>query len=140
MSGAKCVLAMCLLMVLSSCDATNATPTSTDTPDVPEGSTPLTKTEIEQLLEGRTYEFVAYDEPLIGTTNWDFERGTVSGTYTWKGSEKGEFDNEVFIDEQNRLCIVQTKGTVCQIVYRYENGFMEVTPGGIVHAVSRPAN
>jgi hypothetical protein len=108
-----------------------------DAPDVPD-STPLTEAEIKGLLTGRTFEFIAYDEPLTGTTNWDFERGAVSGDYIWNGSEEGEFDTEMFIDEQNRLCVVNKKGTNCQIVYRYENGFMEVTPEGIVHAVSKP--
>ena len=110
-----------------------------DAPSIPE-SDALSKEEIEALLTGRTFEFTGYDEPIVGTTEWDFRTGYVSGSYVWDGSEKGEFKTEMFIDEESRLCTVQKRGTICQVVYRYEDGFMEVTPEGVVHAVSKPVN
>jgi hypothetical protein len=107
-----------------------------DTPSIPQDD-PLTEIEIKELLSGRTFEFVAFDEPITGTTNWDFEEGIVSGSFIWDKSEKGTFETEIRF-EGDQLCTIQNRGTICQIVYPYEAGFMEVTPDGVVHAVSSP--
>ena len=110
-----------------------------DAPGVPNGK-PLSEAEIKELLDGRSFEFVAYDEPLKGTNEWDFDKGVVSGSYVWDGTHEGTYEIEMFI-ENDQLCTVQEgKGTVCQIVYRHEDGFMEVTPKGVVHSVSKPMN
>ena len=108
-----------------------------DAPEIP-SSEPLSASEIVALLSGRTFEFTGYDEPIVGKTNWNFDAGKVTGTYVWDGSKAGEFDVDAFINDENQLCTVQSSGTVCQVVYEYESGFMEVTPSGEVHAVSVP--
>ena len=109
-----------------------------DTPSVPD-SKPLSATEIRELLKGRTFEFVGYDQPITGKAEWNFETGIVSGSYIWEESEESTFETEMFIKD-DKLCTIQKKGVICQIAYRYEDGFMEVTPEGVVHAVSRPGS
>ena len=70
-----------------------------DAPKVPEGISPLTEAEIRQLFDGKTYDFVAYDEPITGTTTWSYDEGTVSGSYIWKKKEKGKFNIKWFLQD-----------------------------------------
>ena len=107
-----------------------------EAPQVPDEE-PLTAAEIRALIHGVTYDLVAYDQPLTGVTTWNFETGIVSGSYVWDKKDSGTFAQEMYI-EDDKLCTKQQKGDVCQIVYRYQDGFMEVTPAGVVHAVSLP--
>ena len=107
-----------------------------DAPKIPD-ERPLTEAEIKAHIHGKTFDLVAYDEPLTGVTTWNFDTETVSGSYAWDKKDKGTFEIEMFI-ENDRLCTRQKKGNVCQVVYRYQDGFMEVTPAGVVHAVSIP--
>ncbi len=111
-----------------------------DSPKVPEGVAPLTEAEILKLFEGKTFEFVAYDEPMTGTTTWDYNKGTVYGTYVFDGEQEGEYEIEWFLKDD--MCCIRSGGKEpqCQIIYPYEDGFMEVRPDGVVHAVSRPIN
>jgi len=111
----------------------------TDEPKVPEGVLPLTEAEIRKLFEGKTFEFVAYDEPLTGTTTWDRTKGTVSGTYVFDQEETGEFELKWFLKD-GMSCIETGEEPQCQFIYLYEEGFMEVRPDGVVHAVSKPIN
>lgn len=131
MSNAKCIIAtfvLCSSISLALADA----------PKVPEDLAPLTEAEIKQLLNGKTYEFVAYDEPLTGTTTWNYEAETVSGSYVWDKKDKGIYSAKWFLRGGKNCTQSKNKKAVCQIVYPYGNGFMEVTPKGVVHAVSRP--
>lgn len=107
-----------------------------ETPRVPDGK-PLTEAEIRALIDGVTFDVVAYDEPFTAVITWNAGAGTVSGSYVWDKTKEGTFAMEMYF-ENDRLCTKQKKGNVCQIVYRYEDGFMEVTPQGVVHAVSLP--
>ena len=109
-----------------------------DAPKIPEGVTPLTEAEIKELLDGRTYEFIAYDEPLTGTTTWNYDAGTVSGSYIWDKKNKGTYSAKWFLRGDKNCTQSKSKKAVCQIVYPYDNGFMEVTAKGVVHAISRP--
>ena len=109
-----------------------------DAPKVPEGVTSLTEVDIRQLFDGKTYEFIAYDEPLTGTTTWNYDEGTVSGSYVWDEKDKGTFSIKWFLKDGMSCTQSKNKKAVCQKVYPYENGFMEVTPKGVVHTVSRP--
>ena len=111
-------------------------PAQAETPLVPDEK-PLTGTEIKALIDGVTFEVVAYDEPFTAVLTWSFETESVTGSYVWEKTKKGTVDLEMYI-ENDRLCTRQKKGDVCQIIYRYETGFMEVTPQGVVHAVSLP--
>ena len=108
-----------------------------DEPKVPEGATPLTEAEIKELLDGKTYEFVAYDEPLTGTSTWNYDKQTVSGSYVWKKKDKGEYESKWFLQDGKNCTQSPKKDAVCQIIYTYKEGFMEVTPKGVVHAISK---
>lgn len=107
-----------------------------ETPAVPDGK-PLTGEEIKALIHGVTFDVVAYDQPFTAVLTWDFEAESVTGSYVWDKTKEGSVDLEMYI-ENDRLCTKQKKGDVCQIIYRYQEGFMEVTPAGVVHAVSLP--
>lgn len=110
-----------------------------DAPEIPDGVAPLAEGEIKRLLDGKTYAFVAYDEPLTGTTSWDFDGGTVSGRYVWNKSKSGTFSSKWFLRDGLNCTQSSGKDAVCQVIYPYGDGFMEVTPDGVVHAVSRLA-
>ena len=109
-----------------------------DTPEVPEGVAPLTETEILQLFDGKTFEFTSYDEPVTGTTTWDDNKGTVSGSYILDEEQKGDFKIKWFLKDGMSCIDTGGKKPQCQIIYPYNTGFMEVRPDGVVHAVSTP--
>jgi len=130
MSNVRCLIAAFTAISSLTVACANA-------PKVPERA-PLTETQTRELLDGKTYEFVAYDEPLTGTTTWNYDKGSVSGSYVWKNRERGEYTAKWFLKDGKNCTQSPNKQAVCQLVYPYETGFMEVTPSGVVHAVSTP--
>lgn len=118
--------------------AVSCTQTAT-TPGIPEGG-PLSGAEIRSLVDGGPYELRIFDGDLAGTvgrSTWDFGAATVSGTFTTAGGETGTFSQPIAL-EGNRLCAGNGETRNCHFVYRYEDGFMEVTEAGAVHAISTP--
>jgi len=113
---------------------------SADAPDVPESVAPLAETEIKELLDGKTFQFVAYDEPLTGTSTWNHDKGTVSGTFVFDQEQEGEYEVRWFLKDDLSCIEASTNEPQCQVIYPYEGGFMEVRPDGVVHAVSKPIN
>ncbi|MEH6402938.1 MAG: hypothetical protein V7750_06150 [Sneathiella sp.] len=109
-------------------------------PQIPQNAKPLMETEIKELLDGNKFEFTAYDEPLTGTTSWEAGKGVVSGNYVWDKTQKGTYSVSWFLKD-NKSCTKQAdKDAVCQLIYLYANGFMEVNADGKIHAVSTPVN
>ena len=129
----RLLIVTALIAVLSA-----TTPARAEAPKVPEGVEPLTAAQILELLDGNTFRFVAYDEHLTGTTTWDYDKGVVSGDYVFKEEKKGTFEVPWFLKGDMCCILKRGKEQVCQIIYPYKNGFMEVRPDGIVHAVSVP--
>jgi hypothetical protein len=105
-------------------------------PKIPDGAKPLSGTEVVALLDGRTFKFTGYDQPIVGTTKWDAKSQTVSGDYVWAKTEKGTFTVKWFIDGDKNCIQEPDKDPVCQTVYATDNGFMEINAKGKVHAVS----
>lgn len=109
-----------------------------DAPAIPSGAAPLSQAEILGLLDGKSFSFTGYDEPIVGTTTWDAAKKTVSGTYVWDGTQEGTYEAEWFIENDRNCTRSGDKEPVCQTIYRYQTGFMEVNAKGEVHAVSVP--
>lgn len=109
-----------------------------EAPAIPSGAAALTQEEILSLLDGKSFSFTGYDEPIVGTTTWDAAKKTVSGTYVWDGTQEGTYEAEWFIENGRNCTRSEGKEPVCQSIYRYEAGFMEVNAAGAVHAVSVP--
>lgn len=103
-------------------------------PDQP----PLKNDQIIQLLDGKTYKFTDYDQSVTGTTHWDFKAHTVSGDYDFAGIKKGTYTAQWTVTGDKSCTTDHFQGTVCQTVYPYGTGFMEVNAKGKVHAVSIP--
>lgn len=108
-------------------------------PKVPAGAQPLNDADIRSLLDGKKFSFIAYDEPLTGTTSWDAQSVSVSGDYVVKQAQKGIYTKGWFVGEGKNCTQSPGKKAVCHIVYRYGRGFMEVNENGSVHSVSVPA-
>lgn len=109
-------------------------------PEIPAGVLPLDDAGIIALLDGHSFRFTAYDEPLTGTTTWDRAAGTVTGDYVRNGTERGGFQASWFVTG-SRSCTQQgDRAPVCQSIYRHGEGFMEVNEAGAVHAVSVPVS
>jgi hypothetical protein len=108
-----------------------------DAPAIPSTS-PLEADAIVKLIDGHTFAFTAYDAPLTAVTHWDMSEKKVSGDYVFKG-EKGTFETDWSI-EGDKSCTLSGDGgaKVCQTIYAYQNGFMEVNADGTVHGVSIP--
>ena len=64
----------------------------------------------------------------------------VSGDYVWNQTQKGKFESSWSIEGDKNCTQVSGKPRICQTLYAYEDGFMEVTDKGKVHAVSKPAS
>lgn len=109
-----------------------------EAPAIPSGAAPLTQAEILALLDGRSFSFTGYDEPIVGTTSWNASKKTVSGTYVWDGSQEGTYEAEWYIENDRSCTRSAGKEPVCQTIYRYQTGFLEVNAAGAVHAVSIP--
>lgn len=109
-------------------------------PKIPEGVEPLDNAAILKLLDGRKFEFAAYDEPITGTTLWEFDKGTVSGSYIQDNTNSGTYSLKWFVKDGKSCTLQGNDKTVCQSIYPYENGFMEVNSKGKVHTISLPAN
>jgi hypothetical protein len=108
-------------------------------PKIPVGEQPLNDAEIRSLLDGKTFSFIAYDELLTGTSSWDAQAGTVSGDYAAKQTQRGIYEQGWFVDDGKNCTQSPGKQAVCQVIYRYGNGFMDVNEDGSVHSVSAPA-
>ena len=121
-----------LVLVICSGEAARA-----DTPPIPT-TPPLTAAEIVELMDGRTFQFHNYDRPLTGTTHWDMKAHSVTGKYDYAGIFTGDFRASWTLYDDQSCTTDKYQGTVCLKIYRYGNGFMEVTPTGKVHAVSVP--
>jgi hypothetical protein len=108
-----------------------------DAPAIP-ATPPLKADEIVKLIDGNTFAFTAYDAPLTAVTHWDMGKKTVKGTYVYDG-KPGNFETAWSI-EGDKSCTLSGEGgaKVCQTVYAYQNGFMEVNADGTVHGVSIP--
>lgn len=110
-----------------------------EAPAIPAGAQPLGDAEILALLDGKSFAFTGYDQPIEGTTTWDSKDGSVTGTYVWEKTEKGEFNVKWFVKDGKNCTQELEKDPVCQTIYKLDNGFMEVNAEGAVHAVSVPA-
>ena len=106
-------------------------------PEIPSGP-PLKSDEIIKLLDGKSYQFKDYDQPVTGTTNWDYKSHTVSGDYDFAGIKKGTYTAQWTVQGDKSCTTDHFQGTVCQTVYAFGDGFMEVNAKGKVHAVSVP--
>ena len=108
-----------------------------ETPAIPT-TPPLKAAAIVKLLDGHSFAFTASDAPLTATTHWDMSKQTVSGDYTYDG-KKGTFETPWSIEGDKSCTLSGEAGAkVCQTVYAYQNGFMEVNADGTVHGVSVP--
>jgi hypothetical protein len=130
---------LCLLTLIVGLAATSNV-MADDAPAIPTGVKPLTGPEIQKLLDGRKFEFTAYDEPLVGVSIWNAGKKTVSGSYIWDNKKKGTYETDWIIDGDKNCTRSKGSQFVCQTVYPFGDGFMEVTVGGKVHSVSSPAN
>jgi hypothetical protein len=107
-----------------------------DGPAIP-SSPALSQDEILALLDGKSFSFKAYDAPLSGTTSWNSKEGTVSGDYFYDGSA-GTYVAKWAIKDDRSCTTSEGQPEVCQKIYAYESGFMELNADGSVHAVSVP--
>lgn len=123
------------LMTIATAGAADAA--LADTPAIPT-TAPLSAGEIVQLLDGRSFQFHNYDRPLTGTTHWDIKAHRVTGDYDYAGIFTGNFQAGWMLNGDQSCTTDKYQGTVCLKIYRYGNGFMEVTDKGKVHAVSVP--
>jgi len=133
-------LALALTATLALSLALAAHPAIADTtaePAIP-NQPPLTNDQIIQLLDGKSYKFTDYDQSVTGTTHWDIKAHTVSGDYDFAGIKKGTYTAQWTVTGDKSCTTDHFQGTVCQTVYPYQNGFMEVTAKGKVHAISVP--
>lgn len=106
-------------------------------PEIP-AQPPLKSDEIIKLLDGKSYQFKDYDQSVTGTTNWDYKSHTVSGDYDFAGIKKGTYTAQWTVKDDKSCTTDHFQGTVCQTVYAFGDGFMEVNAKGKVHAVSVP--
>lgn len=97
----------------------------------------LTDAEIIQLLDGKTFTFTAYDQPLIGLTVWNYPDHTVSGSYLYDGTP-GTFTATWTVTDNKSCTQAPGQDRICQTIYVYQTGFMEVNAAGQIHAVSVP--
>jgi hypothetical protein len=106
-------------------------------PDVPAGA-PLTGQALIDRVSGGPYALTIFPAGIAGTSTWDLDAGEASGTFLVVASgASGDWSTRAFV-EGDRLCTRQADGPVCQTVYAYEDGFMEVTEAGEVHAITLP--
>lgn len=120
-----------MAMLLSLCSVAQA-----DDPKVPDGAVPMTEAEIITLLDGHRSKFTGYDEPITGVSNWNYAKQTVSGTYSWDGAPDASFEVKWFLKDGKNCTQPKGKDPVCQIIYRTDDGFIEVNKKGQIHAVS----
>jgi len=99
---------------------------------------PLKTDEIIKLLDGKSYTFTDFDQPVTGTTTWNYKEHTVSGNYVYAGIKKGDYTAQWTVTGDKSCTTDKFQGTLCQTVYAYENGYMEVNSKGKVHAISVP--
>jgi hypothetical protein len=106
-------------------------------PEIPT-QPPLKTDEIIKLLDGKSYQFKDYDQLVTGTTNWDYKSHTVSGDYDFAGIKKGTYTAQWTVTGDKSCTTDHFQGTVCQTVYAFGDGFIEVNAKGKVHALSVP--
>jgi hypothetical protein len=106
-------------------------------PSIPD-TAPLTGAALVERVSGGPYALTIYSDGIIGTSNWDLAAGRAFGTFRVVATgDDGEWSLPASVAD-DRLCTEQSAGTVCRTVYAYEDGFLEVTDAGRVHAVSMP--
>jgi len=127
-----CLALICLALAFVSLTS----PAQAEAPAIP-GTPPLKAAEIAKLLDGKTFNFTGYDALLTAHTSWNLAAKTVSGDYLYLGSP-GTFSATWTIRGDKSCTQAKGKDVVCQTIYAYQNGFMEVNPDGSVHGVSIP--
>lgn len=108
-------------------------------PALPVGD-PVPGPEIRSLVEGGPYALRIFDGDFAGTTGqlmWNFADATVSGSFTTADGESGTVSQSIAVNG-DQLCAGEGDAQTCHFIYPYEDGFMEVTADGTVHAISTP--
>jgi len=106
-------------------------------PDKPDGA-PLTGRAQVDRVSGGPYALTIYSAGIVGVSTWDLDEGRAFGLFRVVGTgEGGEWSLRAFVAD-GKLCTEQAAGVVCQTVYAWGDGFMEVTDAGAVHAVTVP--
>ena len=126
----------CLVMVTLLAFAACAE-TTTQAPAVPD-TDPLAGSEIRAVVDGGPYDVRIFDGRDAGTVarlQWDFDAGTVSGSFETADGETGNFSTPIRIQD-DRLCVGEGDAG-CHTIYAINGGFLEVNADGTVHAISR---
>jgi len=109
-------------------------------PKIPEGAKPLNGAEIKAFLDGKTFQFVAYDseKSLTGTSTWELNKGSAYGEYSWDNRSLKPWSRDWYV-ENDLNCTKPTQGDAeCNHIYLDGEKFIEVRQDGVIHAVSTP--
>lgn len=131
-------IASALMMTVSSTLAQTEARSTLPT-ELPPGAVRLDTAGIKALLgSGALFDFVGAGGRAKGTSTWNLATETASGTFVWDNKIKGIWNLKWKV-ENDESCLENGPDTwECELIYAYEDGFLEVDASGTVHTLTTP--
>ncbi len=105
---------------------------------VPEEARRLFGEEIETRMSGSWLAFKGAGGRAIGSSLWNADAGHAHGRFEWDGVLSGRWSLPWKVRDDKSCLKVRPETWICERIFAYEDGFLEVDKDGRVHTVTKP--